>query len=294
MVQMCKMESQHNIITEAVLPLERFSSVLSAFPLDHVKDNGWYADTFAAICQFQFPPLWNRQRRARRGQKMRCGCLGNMDHHFDSHSRPTFPVGTIMAIACTVCAQRERRLVRVERRQLHTDCTLLRFSIFGCESMKTESTGSSAEPQWRQPYMNKQSWLCRNIIGSLVSGQLLHTARCSLSYLPGDIFCSRWLRLKTTSEKLWSRVRLTFSFAIFQRMLWIRKHPLQPDAPHHSTGCQASDCINYLGFLGYIYLCLTVLSCSKIHSHAKEIKSPLKISPLLFGLKTKTIKKKTP
>lgn len=47
---------------------------------------------------------------------------------------------------------------------------------------------SLREPQWRQPYMNKQCWLCENIIGSLVSGQLLHTARCSLSYFTGRHF----------------------------------------------------------------------------------------------------------
>ena len=56
-------------------------------------------DIFAAICLFKFSPLWSRQRRARRGQKMRCGCSRNMNHHFDSHScRPTFPVGAIMAM----------------------------------------------------------------------------------------------------------------------------------------------------------------------------------------------------
>lgn len=51
------------------------------FVLDQVKDTRY-------ICcyLFKFSPQWRRQRRMRCGQKMRCGCRRNMNHHFDSHS----------------------------------------------------------------------------------------------------------------------------------------------------------------------------------------------------------------
>lgn len=159
--------------------------------------------------------------------------------------RPTFPVGTIMAIACAVSVQRERRVVRVERSQPCADC---------CGSPYLAPSRwkvSVQEPQWRQPYMNKQSWLCESIIGSLVSGQLLHTARCSTVLLTRRHFLLKVAHThKTTSEKLWSRVALTCTFAIFQRMIWIRKHPLQQlDNAHNTTSCQFSYW-SYFGFLG--------------------------------------------
>lgn len=145
--------------------------------------------------------------------------------------RPTFPVGTIMAIACNVCAQRERSLVRVvDKRQPHADCCGSPYLAASRWEVNLQ------EPQWRQPYMNKQCWLCENIIGSLVSGQLLHTARCSLSYLPGDIFCWRWLTQKEKplarnceAARLWPADVPYFS-ACFELESILFNSPIHPTA----------------------------------------------------------------
>ena len=54
--------------------------------------------------------------------------------------RPTFPVGAIMALACTVCVQRETDR---ERRQPRLASHAAVLSIFGCDSMKSESAGAA-------------------------------------------------------------------------------------------------------------------------------------------------------
>lgn len=72
-------------------------------------------------CRFRSASLWRRQRRARRAQKMHCGCRRNMNHHFDSHSLDRhFPVGAPMAIACTVWERGAR--CGAERRQPASRC----------------------------------------------------------------------------------------------------------------------------------------------------------------------------
>lgn len=143
--------------------------------------------------------------------------------------RPTFPVGTIMALACAVCAQTERRAGRVERRQPRADCC--GFSIFG--SVRDEKWSCRSRNGDSRTWINRAGSV-RALLALWFLGNCEHTARCALSYLPGDIFLWRWLTHthQTAGEKLWSRVALTCSSATFQRMIWIRKHPLQqPTAP---------------------------------------------------------------
>lgn len=102
--------------------------------------------------------------------------------------RPTFPVGTIMALACAVCAQTERRAGRVERRQPRADCC--GFSIFG--SVRDEKWSCRSRNGDSRTWINRAGSV-RALLALWFLGNCEHTARCALSYLPGDIFLWRWL-----------------------------------------------------------------------------------------------------
>lgn len=133
-MQMCQMKWKHE---QGVCPLQRRSSVL--IPA-HVKDTGWYILLLSVCLNF---PRCGADKGGRAADKR---CVVAAVEIWTTiliviACRPTFPVGAIMAIACTVRVQRERRLVRAESRQPRAD--LLPFSIFGCESMKSESAGAA-------------------------------------------------------------------------------------------------------------------------------------------------------
>lgn len=81
--------------------------------------------------------------------------------------RPTFPVGTRMAVLLL----RRLRAECVARAKARRPCTLPPppFSIFGRESMKSERAGAAMATA---AYVNRQSRICEDITGCLVSGQL--------------------------------------------------------------------------------------------------------------------------
>ncbi len=150
-----------------------------------------------------------------------------------------------MAIACTAGVQRERRLVRAESRQPRADC---------CGSPYLAASRwkvSLQEPQWRQPHMNKQCWLCENIIGSLVSGQLLRTARLLAVLLTGRHFLLKVAQTEKPQARNCEAARLRPAAVPYFSACFELESILysSPEMAHRSTSSRFSH-YNYLGFLG--------------------------------------------